>query len=81
MCSVYSGISGKSIIYWTLEQKCNNQRWFCSTQQDNNVRRAVQDLDIDFIKYSLADESIDAFMGSRMMPVLHMISEILSHFF
>ena len=24
----------------------------------NNVRRATQDLDIDFIKYSLADESI-----------------------
>ena len=29
----------------------------------NNVRRATQDLDIDFIKYSLADESIDAFIG------------------
>lgn len=28
----------------------------------NNVRRATQDLDIDFIKYSLADESIDAFI-------------------
>lgn len=29
----------------------------------NNVRRATQDLDIDFIKYSLADESIDAFIS------------------
>jgi len=29
----------------------------------NNVRRATQDLDIDFIKYSLTDESIDAFIG------------------
>lgn len=28
----------------------------------NNVRRATQDLDIDFIKYSLADEFIDAFI-------------------
>lgn len=28
----------------------------------NNVRRATQDLDIDFIKYSLADESIDLFV-------------------
>lgn len=28
----------------------------------NNVRRATQDLDIDFIKYSLADESIDIFI-------------------
>jgi hypothetical protein len=27
-----------------------------------NVRRATQDLDIDFIKYSLADEAIDAFI-------------------
>lgn len=29
----------------------------------NNVRRATQDLDIDFIKYSLADEAIDAFIS------------------
>ncbi len=28
----------------------------------NNVRRATQDLDIDFIKYSLADEAIDSFI-------------------
>lgn len=28
----------------------------------NNARRATQDLDIDFIKYSLADEAIDAFI-------------------
>ena len=29
----------------------------------NNVRRATQDLDIDFIKYSLSDESIDVFIS------------------
>ena len=29
----------------------------------NNIRRATQDLDIDFIKYSLADESIDIFIS------------------
>ena len=29
----------------------------------NNVRRATQDLDIDFIKYSLADEAIDVFIS------------------
>lgn len=29
----------------------------------NNARRATQDLDMDFIKYSLADESIDAFIN------------------
>lgn len=28
----------------------------------NNVRRATQDLDIDFIKYSLSDEAIDGFI-------------------
>ena len=28
----------------------------------NEVRRATQDLDIDFIRYSLADESIDRFI-------------------
>ena len=28
----------------------------------NNVRRSTQDLDIDFIRYSLADESIDIFI-------------------
>lgn len=27
-----------------------------------NIRRATQDLDLDFIRYSLADESIDAFI-------------------
>lgn len=29
----------------------------------NNVRRATQDLDIDFIRYSLADEAIDEFIN------------------
>lgn len=29
----------------------------------NNVRRATQDLDIDFIKYSLANEAIDSFIS------------------
>lgn len=29
----------------------------------NNVRRATQDLDIDFIKYSLADKAIDVFIS------------------
>ena len=28
-----------------------------------NVRRATQDLDLDFIRYSLSDESIDAFIS------------------
>ena len=28
----------------------------------NEVRRATQDMDIDFIRYSLADESIDRFI-------------------
>lgn len=28
----------------------------------NNIRRATQDLDIDFIRYSLSDESIDGFI-------------------
>ncbi len=28
-----------------------------------NVRRATQDLDLDFIRYSLSDESIDRFIG------------------
>lgn len=30
----------------------------------NNVRRATQDIDIDFIRYSLDDESIDKFISS-----------------
>lgn len=30
----------------------------------NNVRRATQDLDIDFIKYSLSDAAIDAFINT-----------------
>ena len=29
----------------------------------NDVRRATQDIDLDFIRYSLADESIDAFIN------------------
>mgnify|MGYP006988429458 CR=1 FL=1 len=28
----------------------------------NNIRRATQDMDIDFIRYSLSDESIDLFV-------------------
>ena len=28
-----------------------------------NVRRATQDLDLDFIRYSLSDASIDAFIS------------------
>ncbi|MBQ6876327.1 MAG: nucleotidyl transferase AbiEii/AbiGii toxin family protein [Lachnospiraceae bacterium] len=28
----------------------------------NNIRRATQDMDIDFIRYSLSDESIDYFI-------------------
>lgn len=28
----------------------------------NNIRRATQDMDIDFIRYSLSDESIDRFI-------------------
>lgn len=30
----------------------------------NNVRRATQDMDLDFIRYSLADESIDRFVST-----------------
>lgn len=29
----------------------------------NNIRRATQDMDIDFIRYSLSDESIEHFIG------------------
>ena len=29
-----------------------------------NIRRATQDMDIDFIRYSLADESIDRFVDT-----------------
>ncbi|MBQ8678705.1 MAG: nucleotidyl transferase AbiEii/AbiGii toxin family protein [Treponema sp.] len=29
----------------------------------NNIRRATQDLDIDFVRYSLSDDSIDRFIG------------------
>ena len=28
-----------------------------------NIRRATQDMDIDFIRYSLSDEAIDSFVG------------------
>lgn len=30
-----------------------------------NVRRATQDIDLDFIRYSLGNDSIDAFVNSR----------------
>lgn len=39
----------------------------------NNVRRATQDLDIDFIKYSLADESIDAFISKLNCLILSIL--------
>ena len=43
----------------------------------DNVRRATQDMDIDFIKNSLADESIDLFIEKLNVLNPYLIKQIM----
>lgn len=52
----------KALSVGPLSRNVTTKGGVVMRSKTNNVRRATQDLDIDFIKYSLADESIDAFI-------------------
>ena len=53
----------KALSIGTLSRNVTIKGGVVMRSKTNNVRRATQDLDIDFIKYSLADEAIDAFIS------------------
>ncbi len=52
----------KAIATSSLSRNVTIKGGVVMRSKTNNVRRATQDLDIDFIRYSLADESIDVFI-------------------
>ena len=53
----------KALSIGTLSRNVTIKGGVVMRSKTNNVRRATQDLDIDFIKYSLADEAIDTFVS------------------
>ena len=52
----------KSIAMSSLSRNITIKGGVVMRSKTNNVRRATQDLDMDFIRYSLEDESIDNFI-------------------
>ena len=52
----------KSIASGNLSRNITVKGGVVMRSKSGNVRRATQDLDLDFIRYSLSDESIDAFI-------------------
>ena len=52
----------KAISDSTLSRNATIKGGVVMRSKTNNIRRATQDLDIDFIKYSLSDSSIDLFI-------------------
>ncbi len=53
----------KALSVGPLSRKVTIKGGVVMRSKTNNIRRATQDLDIDFIKYSLTDESIDTFIS------------------
>ena len=53
----------KSLATGPLRRNVTIKGGVVMRSKTNNVRRATQDLDIDFIRYSLADEAIDIFIS------------------
>lgn len=52
----------KAISESSLKRNVTVKGGVVMRSKTNNIRRATQDMDIDFIRYSLADEAIDAFI-------------------
>lgn len=52
----------KAISDSRLSRNVTIKGGFVMRSKANNIRRAIQDLDIDFIKYSLSDSLIDLFI-------------------
>ena len=53
----------KAIAKSSLNRNVTIKGGVVMRSKTKNVRRATQDLDLDFIRYSLSDESIDAFIA------------------
>ena len=53
----------KAIAKSSLNRNVTIKGGVVMRSKTKNVRRATQDLDLDFIRYSLSDESIDAFIS------------------
>ena len=53
----------KAISVSPLNRKVTIKGGFIMRDKTQNIRRATQDLDIDFIKYSLSSDSIDEFIN------------------
>ncbi len=53
----------KAISQSTLSRNVTIKGGVVMRSKTKNIRRATQDMDIDFIRYSLSDESIDAFIN------------------
>ena len=52
----------KAVSESTLSRNVTIKGGVVMRSMTNNIRRATQDMDIDFIRYSLSDESIDLFV-------------------
>ncbi|MBR5799012.1 MAG: nucleotidyl transferase AbiEii/AbiGii toxin family protein [Lachnospiraceae bacterium] len=52
----------KAIAHSTLSRNVTIKGGILMRNMTQNIRRATQDMDIDFIRYSLSDESIDYFI-------------------
>ncbi|MDD3206691.1 MAG: nucleotidyl transferase AbiEii/AbiGii toxin family protein [Lachnospiraceae bacterium] len=52
----------KAIASGSLNRNVTIKGGVVMRSKTGNIRRATQDLDIDFVRYSLSDESIDAFI-------------------
>ena len=52
----------KAIASGNLNKNITVKGGVVMRSKSNNIRRATQDLDLDFIRYSLSDESIDVFV-------------------
>ena len=53
----------KAIAKSSLNRNVTIKGGVVMRSKTKNVRRATQDLDLDFIRYSLSDDSIDAFIS------------------
>lgn len=53
----------KALASGTLKRNVTIKGGVVMRSKTNNIRRATQDIDIDFIKYSLSDKSIDDFIS------------------
>ena len=55
----------KAIAASALSRKVTIKGGVVMRSKTGNIRRATQDLDIDFIRYSLSDDATDAFVQMR----------------